>query len=57
MKTSRQKVFLAVALVGLVYFGLLIVPNLLGAKTESMLAKTSIDEPVSSERAARASRC
>ena len=46
MKTTRQKVFLAVALIGLVYFGLLCIPNLRGAQTEGMLAKTSIDEPV-----------
>jgi hypothetical protein len=46
MKTTRQKVFLVVALIGLLYFGLLCIPNLRGAQTEGMLAKTSIDEPV-----------
>jgi hypothetical protein len=46
MNAPSKKILLAALLVSLVYFALFIYPNTLGARSETMLAKTSIDEPV-----------
>ena len=46
MNPTQKKIFLALLLIGLLYFALFIPPNSLGAQSEGMLAKTSIDEPV-----------
>lgn len=46
MNSTQKKVLIAVIAASLIYFALFIPPNLLGAKSETMLAKTSVDEPV-----------
>ena len=46
MNAASKKVWIAVAAAGLIYFALFWYPNTLGAKSETMLAHTSIDEPV-----------
>ena len=46
MNSASKKVWIAVAAAGLIYFALFWYPNTLGAKSETMLARTSIDEPV-----------
>ncbi len=46
MSPSQKRTFLVLLAVGLAVFVLFAWPNSLGARTESMLAATSIDEPV-----------
>jgi hypothetical protein len=46
MNSTQKKVLIAVIVACLIYFALFIPPNQLGAQTETMMAKTSIDEPV-----------
>ncbi len=46
MTPTQKKTLLLLILLGAVYFGMFIWPNSLGAQTENMLARTSIDEPV-----------
>jgi hypothetical protein len=46
MTTVQKRIFSLLVLLGLVYFLAFIPANLLGAKSETMLARTSIDEPV-----------
>lgn len=46
MNATQKKVLIAVIAASLVYFALFIPVNMLGAGSESMLARTSVDEPV-----------
>ncbi|HEY3344105.1 MAG TPA: hypothetical protein VGJ97_04215 [Anaerolineaceae bacterium] len=46
MSGTQKKVLWALIAIGLVYFGLMAIPNARGAQTEHMLASTSTDEPV-----------
>jgi len=46
MTVTQKRILLAVALIGLVYFAVFFFPNALGAKDQSMLLRTSTDEPI-----------
>jgi hypothetical protein len=46
MTPTQKKTLVYLLLLGVLYFGIFIWPNSLGAQTEGMLAKTSVDEPV-----------